>query len=110
MALTAIAAPASCRCLNPGVGAAAPEQVGATSQAAVHWQGTAELLDPNGIVIAEVAAELVSGRGGRRSFDRVMTVTRSAIFRAYNAHDEGGALCDSTQRWYAQAWSASWPC
>ena len=24
----------------------------------VHWQGTAELLDPNGIVVAEVAAEL----------------------------------------------------
>ncbi len=24
----------------------------------LHWQGTAELLDPNGIVVAEVAAEL----------------------------------------------------
>ena len=35
----------------------------------VRWQGTAELLDPNGIVVAEVAAELwklsVEVRGAR---------------------------------------------
>ncbi len=35
-----------------------PDPVAGSDERTVHWQGTAELLDPNGIVVAEVAAEL----------------------------------------------------